>query len=234
MSNVIYNESTHETPQETSQENLPPLSNQQLHDMVSDLFTEYRTLKRETGAGTHVEARIDACKDVIGLSYRHNGRKPSGSVLDRLGTYLILDHLTDRHPDKMTREETPVQSIWQEIYMENRTSLLEELFHDGRHGNGRRKSVFDDQNDVKQVSNGRMPNVEDDEISNADMRIIVEDLLVKAKLTDRQRQAIELVYFEDMTQEKAAEVMGVGRATVETLLRRSLHYIRGSVRNIID
>ena len=48
MSNVIYNESTHETPQE----NLPPLSNQQLHDMVSDLFTEYRTLKRETDAGS--------------------------------------------------------------------------------------------------------------------------------------------------------------------------------------
>ena len=177
---------------------------------------------------------MDACKDVIELSYRHNGRKPSGSVLDRLGTYLILDHLTDSHPDKMSREETPVQSIWQEIYMENRTSLLEELFHDGRHGNGRRKSVFDDQNDVKQVSNGRMPNVEDVEISNADMRIIVEELLERAKLTVRQRQAIDLVYFEDMTQEKAAEVMGVGRATVETLLRRSLHYIRESVRNIID
>ena len=227
MSNVIYNEST----QETSQENLPPLTNQQLHDKVSDLFTEYRTLKRETGAGTHVEARMDACRDVIGLSYRHNGRKPSGSVLDRLGAYLILDHLTDSHPDKMTREETPVQSIWQEIYMENRTSLLEELFHDGRHGNGRRKSVFDDQNDVKQVSNGRMPHVEDVEISNADMRIIVEDLLVKAKLSGRQRQAIDLVYFEDMTQEKAAEVMGVKRATVETLLRRSIKYLCQSVRN---
>ena len=219
MSNVIYNESSHETPQE----NLLPLSNQQLHDMVSDLFTEYRTLKRETGAGTHVEARLDACNDVIGLSYRHNGRKPSGIVLDRLGTYLILDHLTDRHPDKMTREETPVQSIWQEIYMENRTSLLEELFHDGRHGNGRRKSVFDDQNDVKQVSNGRMPNVEDDEISNADMRIIVEELLVKANLTDRQRQAIDLVYFEDMTQEQAAEIMGVTRQAVDLYARNAIN-----------
>ena len=222
MSNVIYNESTHETPQE----NLPPLSNQQLHDMVSDFFTEYRTLKRETGAGTTVEARLDACKDVIELSYRHNGRKPSGSVLDRLGTYLILDHLTDSHPDKMTREETPVQSIWQEIYMENRTSLLEELFHDGRHGNGRRKSVFDDQNDVKQVSNGRMPNDEDVEISNADMRIIVEDLLVKAKLTVRQRQAIDLVYFGDMTQEQAAAVMGVGQDVVSRNISVSIDKIR--------
>ena len=226
MSNVIYNESSHETPQETSQESLPPLSNQQLHDMVSDLFTEYRTLKRETGAGTTVEARLDACKDVIELSYRHNGRKPSGSVLDRLGTYLILDHLTDSHPDKMTREETPVQSIWQEIYMENRTSLLEELFHDGRHGNGRRKSVFDDQNDVKQVSNGRMPNDEDVEISNADMRIIVEDLLVKAKLTVRQRQAIDLVYFGDMTQEQAAAVMGVGQDVVSRNISVSIDKIR--------
>ena len=235
MSNVIYNESSRETPQETSQESLPPLSNQQLHDMVSDLFTEYRTLKRETGAGTTVEARMDACKDVIGLSYRHNGRKPSGSVLDRLGTYLILDHLTDRHPDKMTREETPVQSFRQFLRRFNEVptdkTIYDPTYFVGvcSKSGGRGEDVEEYSEDMGQ--NVYVPSV-DESVDAINSAIILYDLLERAKLTGRQRQAIDLVYFEDMTQEKAAEVMGVTRQAVELYARNSINKISAVIGRI--
>lgn len=51
-------------------------------------------------------------------------------------------------------------------------------------------------------------------------------LLDNANLTDRQRQAIDLVYFEDMTQEQAAKVMGVTRQAVDLYARNAINKMR--------
>lgn len=51
-------------------------------------------------------------------------------------------------------------------------------------------------------------------------------LLENANLTDRQRQAIDLVYFEDMTQEQAAKVMGVTRQAVDLYARNAINKMR--------
>src|SRR5690625_5356061 len=61
-----------------------------------------------------------------------------------------------------------------------------------------------------------------DVIESADLYAMLDN----AKLTDRQRQAIDLVYFEDMTQEQAAEVMGVGQDVVSRNISVSIDKIR--------
>lgn len=38
------------------------------------------------------------------------GRRPDGTFLERLANVILHEELTDRHPDKMTREEYPILS----------------------------------------------------------------------------------------------------------------------------
>jgi len=46
-----------------------------------------------------------------------------------------------------------------------------------------------------------------------------------ARLTDRQRQALTLVYFEDLTQEEAGRRMGLARESVKTYVENALDKI---------
>lgn len=220
MSNVIYNDSTQESPQE----NLPPLSNQQLHDMVSDLFTEYRTLKRETGAGTTVEARIDACKDVIGLSYRHNGRKPSVSVLDRLGTYLDFDYYSSMDTYKASTDDYPALSLSQLIRRRDREQTLQNVY------TGKNDTIIGrtrGEDGQKTVIYDYMTPEKDNALVSPDV-LALYDALNNAKLTKRQREAIDLTFFGGMTQEDAAEIMGIHQPNVKAYIDAGIRKLRNS------
>lgn len=218
MSNVIYNDSTQESPQE----NLPPLSNQQLHDRVSDLFTEYRALKRETGAGTHVEARMDVCKDVIRLSYRHNGRKPSVSVLDRLGTYLDFDYYSSMDTYKASTDDYPALSLSQLIRRRDREQTLQNIY------TGKNDTIIGrtrGEDGQKTVIYDYMTPEKDNALVSPEV-LALYDALNNAKLTKRQREAIDLTFFGGMTQEDAARVMGINKSNVNEYLRNSYEKIR--------
>ena len=152
-------------------------------------------------------------------------------MLDQFAELIMYEELTWSHPDKMSIVEYPIMSDWQAKERRDKTSFPGEITHDDRQFNGRRKGYSVGKSGEINVTNHRMPNLEDSGIEALEGEITVAELLEGAKLTDRQRQAIELVHFEDMTQEQAAKVMGVKRATVETLLRRSIKYLRQSVRN---
>src|SRR5699024_10294414 len=71
----------------------------------------------------------------------------------------------------------------------------------------------------------------DESIDAINSAIILYDLLDRAKLTGRQRQAIDLVYFEDMTQEKAAEVMGISRPNVSMYITDAITKIKRILPN---
>lgn len=153
------------------------------------------------------------------------------NMLDKFANLIMYEELTWSHPDKMSIVEYPVMSDWQAKDRREKTSFPGEITYDDRQFNGRRKGYSVGKSGEINVTNHRMPNLEDSSIKALEDKITVAELLERAKLTDRQWQAIELVYFEDMTQEQAAKVMGVKRATVETLLRKSIKKLRQSVRN---
>jgi ribosomal protein L17 len=49
------------------------------------------------------------------------GQRPDNVQLDRLATLCLREELTDRHPDKMSREEFPIMS--DEQYVRRKTGL---------------------------------------------------------------------------------------------------------------
>lgn len=49
------------------------------------------------------------------------GQRPDSVQLDRLATLCLREELTDRHPDKMSREEFPIMS--DEQYIRRKTGL---------------------------------------------------------------------------------------------------------------
>jgi DNA-directed RNA polymerase specialized sigma24 family protein len=55
-----------------------------------------------------------------------------------------------------------------------------------------------------------------------DVLIDLHTAIERAGLTDRQRQAIALVYFEDLTQADAGKLMGVRQDTVSKLVKSAL------------
>lgn len=59
----------------------------------------------------------------------------------------------------------------------------------------------------------------------SDILIDLERAIESAKLTDRQRQALRLVYEEDLTQEDAGRAMGIAQKNVSEAVERALENI---------
>lgn len=72
----------------------------------------------------------------------------------------------------------------------------------------------------------------DDELEAAPDRILVERLL--EQLPDRERQIVELRFFENMTQSEIAEIVGVSQMHVSRLLRRSVALMRQLAEGVND
>src|SRR5699024_2023258 len=140
-------------------------------------------------------------------------------LLDALADLLMYEYLTWSHHDKMNIVENPILSKSQTSYRHHKELRLADVYTGGEGDAtiGRRT----DHDGVKR-------RVYDYMTPDRDMSLIppeyldLYDALDSAGLTDRQRQAIELVYFEGMTQEDAAKEMGVSRATLRTNIDRAL------------
>lgn len=78
--------------------------NNDMHAHIDELFSEYRQRK------TSRRERLEASDSLIESYVEYTGERPDSTALERLGTLILLDELTDPHPDKMTREEYPIMS----------------------------------------------------------------------------------------------------------------------------
>ena len=151
-----------------------------------------------------------AIKEHIG-KYRE---RPKNEDLAILSAMILNEELSDKHPDKMTREEYPIMSDTQEEVREYKYKPHDDLLYGDRRFNGRRKTAFTDDYGAPQVRNNRMLGVHDGEMDRVVSYLDLYNALDNAGLTGRQQEAIELVYFCNMTQEEAADVMGVSHKRI--------------------
>lgn len=50
------------------------------------------------------------------------------------------------------------------------------------------------------------------------------------QLTPRQKEIVYLIYFEEKTQEEAAEMLGISQATVSVTLERAIENLKNTVK----
>jgi len=198
-----------------------PYTTQQAHDDITTLFDAYYDVKK-AGKGITPNKRIESADAIVEHYVEVNGKRPPASVLSRLATYILLDTLTDPHPDKMSREEYPIMSYGQtgRYFARNGTIAPEPYMQESVMG--RKTSAKEWGND----NSDALLFADDPMLLNVIESVDLYALLDNANLTDRQRQAIDLVYFEDLTQEQAAKVMGVTRQAVDLYARNAINKIR--------
>src|SRR5690625_298592 len=96
---------------------------QQAHDYITALFDAYYDAKK-AGDSIPPNKRIESADAIVEQYVEVNGKRPPASVLSRLATYILLDVLSDPHPDKMSRDEYPIMSYGQTgRYFERNTTL---------------------------------------------------------------------------------------------------------------
>lgn len=198
---------------------------EQAHDYTSDLIDEAYRRKGADNPTTHLE-RVREADSLCEAHYAIIGDFPAESVLSRLAWYIVFDEMTDSHPDKMTREEYPIMSESQEDERFDKYRLNSDLQYGDRQFSGRKKTYYTDDSGAPQVRNNRMADPYDPTIEATGEYIDLYDALDNAGLTDRQRQAIDLVYFKDMTQEQAASVICVGQDVISRHLKAGLRKLR--------
>jgi hypothetical protein len=67
------------------------------------------------------QSRMKKIDSLIESYIAATGQRPDSVQLDRLATLCLREELTDRHPDKMSREEFPIMS--DEQYVRRKTGL---------------------------------------------------------------------------------------------------------------
>lgn len=66
------------------------------------------------------DERIKAIDEMINAYTDETGKRPDSAQLERLANQIMLEELTDNHPDKVTREEYP---IFTQLQLERRRNV---------------------------------------------------------------------------------------------------------------
>ena len=188
----------------------------QAHDYAADLIDE--AYKRKTTASE----RIDKANAICEAHYDQVGQYPASDVLSRLAWYILYDEMTDRSTDKVTNTEYPIFNEHQTKVRERRERALADVYT-GKNDEtiGRRR---DEDGEKRRVYDYMTPERDDYMVPSAYLDLY--NALDKAGLTDRQRQAIELVYFEGLTQKDAGAEMSVSQPMVVKYIDVSLAKIK--------
>lgn len=166
---------------------------------------------------------------------REKGESPpinykDSDTLDRFADLIMYEELTWSHPDKMSIVEFPVASDRNEKSYREKYSPNPDLQYGDRRFLGRRTTTFTDNVGNPQMRKTRVPLPVDPTIISVETHLDLYDALDNADLTDKQRQAISLVFFDNegdgMSQEDARKVMGVSKATMSEHLSVAVRKLR--------
>src|SRR5690625_1910904 len=190
-----------------SNENERLFTNQDYHDRVTWLFDSYYIVKKasDNGESIPVKARLLNANDLIEHYIGLHGKRPPNSVLSRLAVYILLDDLSDSHPDKLAREEYPIASYGQTgRYFERNQKLSDNPYA--------QEDVTGINGDGEEILNANTG-----EWKAADWRLFLREVL-----TEREVFIIEGIYERGETQAEVAEKLGVSRQRVGAILYRIL------------
>ena len=212
-------------------------TNQDYHDEITWFFDTYYAVKKasENGDSIPVKDRITNADELIEQYVEQHGQRPPNAILSRLATYILLDTLSDSHPDKMSREEYPIMSRGQQKRRQRTHVLREDLPYGDLRYLGKRKvgssMLTDDGNEkddmpfVSEIS--LIPQREsemDAEIERMNVRYIIEN----AGLTERELRVVELFLESGATQDEIASDLGVSQARVSQLMNAAIDKISES------
>ena len=202
-------------------------TSQQAHDDITALFDAYYDAKKADAPITTNE-RIEHADTLIERYIEANGIRPPDSVLSRLGTYILLDYYSNSNPHKVSTEDYPTLSDNQVKRRENREKPLSKVYTGVNDVTiGRKKGV----DGVKRRLFDFMTPERDSSLIPTEHLSLYMAIDV-ANLTDRQRQAIDLIYYDGLTQEAASDVMDVSRRTLRSTVDGALAKISRKLRRI--
>lgn len=165
---------------------------------------------------------------------RNDGKNPpinykDNNALDRFANLVMHEELTWSHPDKMSIVEYPVMSDRNEEAYYGKHTLKGELpFGELRFLGATRSLERSDEGGKKEdvmpsyIPKRRLLPSSDPMIEAVGVSVDLYGALDNAGLTARQREAIERVYFDNMSQTDAAVVMGVTQQAVAKFERTAL------------
>ena len=196
---------------------------QQAHEYVSALIDGAYS-RKNSGNPTSPSERVILAEAICESYYSQVGQQPPSAVLSRLAWYIDFDHMTDSHPDKMTREEIPVMSGGQtKRYFEKaKIKPAVEAREDALVGRRKRAFVTDD--GANMVANSPMVVPSDDEMDAVEWRAFIESIL-----SEREYAIVQRYYGDGATQGEIAAELGVSRQRVGVIMRSAFDKISRSI-----
>lgn len=202
---------------------------------------EQRLLEIKEASERYVEARAEDYDSRVSAAVAE-GKKPGvvpipykdDRLLDYMASLCMDEYLRWSHPDKMTIVEYPILSESQVDERFKKTILKDELLYgDIRHLGKRRvsSSMLSDNGESMEGSAPRSTSIRilqyrENEFDDLLTSIELKKAIGNADLTDRQKQALWLVYGEDMTQEDAAQSLGIRQQVLSRYVDIAITKIR--------
>ena len=197
---------------------------QQAHDDITALFDAYYDAKK-AGASIPPNKRIESADAIVEQYVEINGKRPPASVLSRLGTYILLDVLSDPHPDKMSRDEYPIASYAQvgRYYKRNlsRTDFDKPVSREL----GTVKRSFTTDDGAVWVANSALMDLQNGDYAELEMKQMLYEIL-----PERDAFVIEQTYLVGLKQREIAEMLGIDRSRVSRIHSRATDSLRGILR----
>src|SRR5690625_3580568 len=176
------------------------------HDKITELFDAYYLAQADEKSTSN--KRIEAANAIIEEYIEAHAERPPASVLSRLATYVLLDTLTDSHPDKMTREEYPIMSYGQTgRYLKRNV--------------GQSPEPYASEDVIGRSKDGDLLRADTDEQRTRDWRLFLREVL-----SEREYFIIEGTYEKGMTQAEVAAEIDVSERWVRQLFSVILDKLR--------
>lgn len=212
---------------------------QDYHDKVTEFIDEYYNADKDAKPAPN--ERIANADSLVEHYVEQYDKRPPASVLSRLATYILLDVLSDPHPDKMSRDEYPIASYRQIGRTFKRHNTVADVQFGDARDVGRRKvnaSMLAEDGDSDDYNTSvsslhlveQLRTVEDDIVD----KLSFNNVLDSVNLTGNEREVLRQVFEHNRYQGEIAEQLNISQARVSQLYGSGFDKVREHIVNNSD